>query len=257
MKPVSLSEIQLQISAAITGEPLSDSIAALIRVTPAFSLAQRLGVYQYAFRTRMIESLEEDFSITRNLIGESVFEELALDYVRKVPSAFPSIAEISRGFPAFLKSTYSDSSAISDIAQFEWTLVETSNAWLTSESALSGLSQLTPDDQLQALLCKSPNVCLFESSWKIDSLTEYSSELPEKRPTRIAIYPTASGAKFETLGEMEWKALSLLNEPVRLGDLGEKLESIGLAAADVTNMFARWSQKHFIVLVSRKGNEEE
>lgn len=257
MKPLALSELQKQISEAITGESLSESIAPLVRVTPAFSSSQRLGVYQFAFRTRMIESLEQDFSITRKLIGDSTFEELVLEFVRKIPSVFPSIAEISRGFPSFLKSTYSESSAIFDVAQFEWILVETSNAWLASESTLSGLNQLPSDEQLQVMLRKNPSVCLFESSWEIDSLTEDSRELPATKLTRLAIYPAAYGAKFEALSQIEWNALSLLRDPIQLGNLGEKLESLGLSAEDVTNLFTRWSQRNFIVLVSRTENKEK
>lgn len=252
-----LRELQNHLSRAIVGESLVDSAAILVRETPAFSRSQRLGVYQYAFRARVIDALADDFPITRNVLGENSFEEAAIDYVCKKPLGFASIAEISRGFPNFLKTIHSVAPSAFDIADYEWLLVDASNAWLSSKPALSVLVELTADEQAKAVLQLNPSVHLFESSWAVDSIEEDSRALPTEQLTHMAIYPAPSGARSERLSQVEWKALSVLREPTPIETLSQKLASLQLTPDEITRMFSTWSQKQFFVVVSVQKQKEE
>lgn len=252
-----LRELQNHLSRAIVGESLVDSAAILVRETPAFSRSQRLGVYQYAFRVRVIDALADDFPITRNVLGENSFDEAAIDYIHKNPSGFASIAEISRGFPAFLKTIHSVAPAVFDIAEYEWLLVDASNAWLPSKSALSALTDLTADERAKAVLQLNPSVHLFKSSWAVDSIEEDSRELPTEQLTHMAIYPAPSGARTEKLSQVEWEALSVLTEPIPVETLSQKLASLQLTPDGITMIFSSWSQKNFFVVVSVQKQKEE
>lgn len=257
MKPVSLKELQRELSDAISGAPLSDSVAPLIRESSAFTRAQRLEVYRFAFQARMIESLEDDFPLTCHFVGKSGFDELVLAYVQKMPSTFASIAEISRGFPEFLAVSPSVSSLGRSIAHYEWLLVETTNAWIPSESAVSGLAQMDPNQRAQAKLELAPGVRLFESRWAVDSIDADSFELPPEKRTFLAIYPVGSGVRSERLSEVEWNALSALRVPTSAETVGEVLESLDIALSEAAQMFANWSRENLIALVSETKKKEE
>ena len=46
---------------------------------------QRLFIYAHAYKSRLVETLADDFPVLHSLVGDDMFEEICLDYIDKYP----------------------------------------------------------------------------------------------------------------------------------------------------------------------------
>src|SRR5207244_275482 len=56
---------------------------------PALGPAERLHVYQYGYRARLVECLADDYPVLEQTLGESAFEALCNAYIEAHPSRGP------------------------------------------------------------------------------------------------------------------------------------------------------------------------
>lgn len=104
------------------------SVTALARrvVKPSATLAplERIEIYNRMYWFRVLDSLAEDFPGVRALLGEKRFWALARRYLVDCPSAAPSLRDLGRRLPAYLRrhprlaGRYA--AAARDLATYEW-----------------------------------------------------------------------------------------------------------------------------------------
>jgi hypothetical protein len=109
----SLAQIQSEISQAIkTGETNTKLISIVTERAP-LTVAQRLIIYQEAYRIRMLESLSDDFPRVRaalkkksliNLTAKISFRELVYEFIQSQPSRLHNLGEYSATFLDYLLS---------------------------------------------------------------------------------------------------------------------------------------------------------
>ena len=75
-----------------------------IRGTPAFAVDQRLAVYANAYRRRLVEALASGFERCAQMLGEDVFDALALAYVETHPPHDRSLGRYGVDFPEWLRA---------------------------------------------------------------------------------------------------------------------------------------------------------
>lgn len=75
-----------------------------IRGTPAFAVDQRLAVYANAYRRRLVEALASVFERCAQMLGEDVFDALALAYVETHPPHDRSLGRYGVDFPEWLRA---------------------------------------------------------------------------------------------------------------------------------------------------------
>jgi hypothetical protein len=85
--------------------PIVDCLS-LIGFTPAFNREERLMIYAEAYFARISDSLAEDFSSVKRLVGEEGFLQLVSDYLKENPSRFESLAEVGYDFGTKKKSKF-------------------------------------------------------------------------------------------------------------------------------------------------------
>ena len=64
-----------------------------------------LSIYQHAYRSRLIECLEQEFVAFKHLIGNDLFERFAGEYIDAYPSTSHTLSDLGAHFPKFLHDT--------------------------------------------------------------------------------------------------------------------------------------------------------
>lgn len=81
----------------------------------------RLEVYYQAYRLRLVEVLQNDFTGVHALLGTDAFRDMALRYIGEHPSEHPSVRWFGRQLGAFLSlPPYAGHPELAEMARFEW-----------------------------------------------------------------------------------------------------------------------------------------
>ena len=84
----------------------------------------RLGIYAYAYISRLVESLQQTYPALARVLGDEQFARTAQAYVRENPSRVTSIRYYGRTFPEYLDNRANESvdAMLADLARWEWAL---------------------------------------------------------------------------------------------------------------------------------------
>lgn len=168
-------------------------------VTPSSQLTvqERLGVYHYAYRARLVECLADDYGVLQKAIGDEAFDALAGAYIIAHPSTAPSLNFFGRHMPAFLRTYVTkdfDTTFAANLATLEWALVETLHAAAAPTLSLEQLSAVPPAQWAAARLPKADTVRVHRFSFPVNAYLQAvrsgnpPDALPEASPTATAIY---------------------------------------------------------------------
>ncbi len=115
--------MQAALLSRITGQKLTAPAfapASLIRGDARGSAAERLAVYAFMYRSRLVEALESQFPRLARLLGADAFADLAADYLDDRPSRHPSLRELGRALPGWLAARGPGEPALAPLAALEW-----------------------------------------------------------------------------------------------------------------------------------------
>ncbi|HEY4128843.1 MAG TPA: DNA-binding domain-containing protein [Gammaproteobacteria bacterium] len=84
--------------------------------------AERVRVYVEAYRLRLLEILQDNFTGLHGLLGDEQFDAMGRAYIDAHPSTHPSVRWFPRHLEAFLRETapYSEHGHLAEMAAFEW-----------------------------------------------------------------------------------------------------------------------------------------
>ena len=100
------------------GQPVEHLIAANVRLPPA----TQVGVYAEAYRARLVEALDADFSGLHAYLGDDEFRHLVHAYLAEHPSRHFSLRWFGAELAAFLAvhPLYAPHRELTELARFEW-----------------------------------------------------------------------------------------------------------------------------------------
>ena len=116
-----LAEVQRQLAHHMLDRQ-PDLALALIKSSPGFDSAQRLGIYHHAYRARLSEVLADTFAKTNLFMGSEVFGEHAAAFAVAHPPLTRSLSRYGAEFPAHLASLYPGNPELHELAQLDWDL---------------------------------------------------------------------------------------------------------------------------------------
>jgi hypothetical protein len=116
-----LAEVQHQLANHMLDRQ-PDLALALIKSSPGFDSAQRLGIYHHAYRARLSEVLADTFAKTNLFMGSDVFGEHAAAFAVSHPPLTRSLSRYGAEFPAHLASLYPGNPELHELAQLDWDL---------------------------------------------------------------------------------------------------------------------------------------
>ena len=213
-------------------------------VTPSTQLTvqERLGVYHYAYRARLVECLADDYGVLQKAIGEDAFEALAGAYIIAHPSTAPSLNFYGRHMPAFLR-TYEtssfDTTFAADLATLEWALVETLHAAAAPTLSLEQLSHVPPAQWASARLPKADTLRVHRFSFPVNAYLQAvrsgnaPDSIPAASPTATAIYRSGFIIWRMDLTPVMARLLESLFAGATLGDALSRIETDESDAAAV------------------------
>jgi hypothetical protein len=118
-----LASLQAALLSRITGLALTSppiDAASFVHGDGRGSAEQRLAIYSFMYRSRLVEALESQFPRLARLVGADGFDELTAAYVADRPSRHPSLRELGRALPDWLAAQRPDEPALAALAALEW-----------------------------------------------------------------------------------------------------------------------------------------
>lgn len=173
-----LTDWQLAFEQHVTAETLalSDGFAATLLGGPTLEVGTGLAIYHNAYRARLQEVLQHDFSAIHYWLGDEEFASLSQAYVRRYPSTHFSLRWLGQRFPAFiLEHLVAEQSApLAELARLEWAFTLAFDAPAGEPLTLERMALLPPEDwpglqvtlaaSVQQLLCHFNTVAIWRAS---------------------------------------------------------------------------------------------
>lgn len=199
---LALAELQAWFLAAMTGQWGVDSlpeesadpgIASVVAPSPTLSSEERMEIYQRAYLGRLLEVLREEFSVLYRALGEPLFDQFALEYLRGNPSTSYTLGRLGDRFVSFLEGTRPPADADSNLpAGWEDFLIDLARVERTVNEVFDGpgsedlapldparLQSLTPVEFASARMPLAPSVQLLQTRFPINDY--FSAILRDER----------------------------------------------------------------------------
>ncbi len=112
------SALQAQILLNIEALPCAE------RASPIIATPARVQIYATAYRLRLLEALQTDYTALHAALGDAAFESLAYAYIRDCPSHQANLRWFGAHLAHFLSHTapYAAMPVLSELADFEWSM---------------------------------------------------------------------------------------------------------------------------------------
>jgi hypothetical protein len=230
------------------GDQLGKDARRVLTRGPRLSEGERLEIYRYAYRARLVECLADDYPALQFALGAEPFEALCHEYIQRHPSSAPSLNFFGRHMAHFCRSEASGPFALRDfavdLAALEWALVEVLHARVADPLSPEALGAIPTERWPSARLPASPAVRLLRSDYPVNAFfqafkTGDEAVIPERGASMTAVYRTdmtlwrmaltpAMGALLEGLfrGETLGEALGTLEQGLSESEAGEAERSV-------------------------------
>ena len=174
---------------------------------------------------RMIESLQDDFSRVQDEIGEDEFLRLAQEYLEAHPSTFADLAEFSRDFPQFLKSS---SQLLYELAAVDWICIESGYAAAANHDLCLDLEEIQSGLPFRVRANISTRV--------------FSGEIQHYMAFR-----TDNWVQVREISGNEAGLLRSLQLPLSLDQLAEVLKELHIDSENFQNLILAWIRDEVLV----------
>ncbi len=221
---------------------------------------ERLAIYGYAYYTRLLECLSEEFPVLKHALGEEVFDAFVAEYLAKYPSRSYTLFHLGLNFPRYLAETRPDldqqQSATTnwpdfliDLAQLELTFNEIFDGpGVEGEELLDPgrLVALTPDQLLGARLVGVPCLRLLALRYPVHRYftavrRKLDPAMPEPAETWLAVTRHNYVVRHYELSRASYELLSdLLAGETFAQAIGRAVEAAGPNSSDLTRNLRKW-----------------
>lgn len=180
----------------------------------------RLRIYYSAYRLRLIGALAVDYPALKALVGESVFEALAIAYIDAHPSTYRNLRWFGKTLPWFLRTepAFSRQAVLAELAEFEWAQGLAFDAEDAAQTGFENVASVPAEDWPRLRFIAHPSLHLVESHWNVIAIWHaHRDQQKLPAPTRhrqastIAIWRKDFRTYFRTLDDDEtwlWRALA-------------------------------------------------
>jgi hypothetical protein len=241
----SLRAIEEWFVAAITAPHASDALDAdatrLLTRGPKLAAADRLAIYRYGYRARLVECLADDYPALQFALGQDAFEALCLAYIERHPSSAPSLNFYGRHMPHFIRDEaepFPLRDFAADLASLEWALVEVLHARVADRLSQEELAAIPIEKWVDARLPGADAVRVLRFQYPVNAFFQAfkTDREPSAGDFGRNLSATAVYRTDMTLWRMDLTpAMTTLLESLFAGrPLGAALETLedGLTAED-------------------------
>lgn len=133
----------------------------------------RLGVYHEGYFLRLLEGLSRDFPAVKKLAGETKFEELGCEYIRKFPSMHFSVRYVGQHFAKFLADNSALDPIWGEMAAFEGALENATDAKDAPAITFEEMAALSPESWSTLRFETHPSLAILPLSYAIPPLWQH------------------------------------------------------------------------------------
>jgi len=140
--------------------------------TKKVSAKTRLAIYSYAYRSRLIDALADNFPVLKNYLGCENFEALANAYLDIHPSTNRSIRWFGDQLGNFIasKNEFVAMPYLVELARVEWILTEVFDAPNVPVFQLDEIAKIPPEHWSNMRLFIHPSVKSLSLMWNVDAI---------------------------------------------------------------------------------------
>ena len=158
-------------------------------LSPLLSEGAHIGVYDHAYRARLLGILAEDFPALHTLLGDEQFGKVINDFLDDHPSRRRSVRWLGAPLANWLKQTepWSKLSETADMASFEWALGLAFDATDAEVLDQAGLAATPMDDWPKLSFVFHPALQMITLANDVTSFqqTVARDDEPEAAPERL------------------------------------------------------------------------
>jgi hypothetical protein len=192
----------------------------------------RFEIYRASFEANLSGALRDTYPVVHRLVGEAYFNQTALRYLRKHPSASADIHAFGAFFPSFLNNLDSarDLPYLFDVARLEWLAHLAFHTQDAEAFKLAGLAALPPEAHagLRLLPCVKLMCSEFpvHRIWQVnqESWTGDAAVNLDEGGVQLAVTRDGLEIALLPLGAATWALAGALLET---GSLGTAIETMG------------------------------
>jgi hypothetical protein len=165
-----LAQLQQQFQAYLLQG--NNSLATIITDGPRLAASAKLEIYLNAYQLRLQEALHSEFPKTQVLMGAQDFNQLCASYIARYPSQSASLTQLGQHFSTFLSSAAltSQRGFLSEMADFEWQLMQAMQASDAPTLSVTELSNIAPEHWGHLSFTFHPSVRLRHYHWSVPKL---------------------------------------------------------------------------------------
>lgn len=197
-----------------------------IRPSATLSPEARVDIYANMYFYRILDSLKEDFSRVLRVIGEANFHNLITAYLAKSPPNSFSLRNVGRRLPDFLKHhpLARKWPHLSDLARYEWTLIEIFDAADAPPLIRDDLARISPEKWGGLRLRLIPAASLRRFLFRIETISDKKANKPKpvaKKPVTLLVWRKDFRVYSRPVDGLEEKLLKKLGKGITFGALCE------------------------------------
>jgi hypothetical protein len=165
LRELQLRELQRELQRHLLGE--ESAIGAAIVDAPPLPADARLAIYRNAYRTRLIEALDDTYPVLHKILGDDAIMALGERFVAAHPSVHRSIRWYGRELADFVGRCppFAEQPVLSEVARFEWTLSEVFDAPDAEPIGRAALASVGAGDWAALVFRFHPSVRRLEFRW--------------------------------------------------------------------------------------------
>ena len=237
-------------------------IERLVTKGPRLSALDRLDIYFFGYKARLVECLIDDFPAVRYALGEDAFEELSRAYINAHPSRSPSLNGFGRMMPQFLASyPHEHARFLADLAALEWAMVEVLHAEAAPTLTQESLNEIPPDRWGEARLPPSKTVRVLRFRYPVNAYfqafrNDAEPQIPSEEASATAVYRVKYAIWRMDLTPLMCGLLEALYAGARLGDALEAIatdadsaDALAEAERNVMVWFREWVAAGFFARI--------
>lgn len=268
MTTLRLPELQERLRALIAAPetlvgPLSlleEKVATLpIRGDARLSAAERVRIYAAMYVARLRDALADDFPALRLALGETAFDALARRYVAAHPSDRPSLRDLGRHLPGFLRRA--DPAAVAwhaELAQLEWAMLQAFDARDQNALDRERLGSLAPTEWPALRIVPADSLQLLALTHPVDAARErLLAGVPcgdlQVASTLLRVWRQDLVVYVRAIPQLEMAALRWLHRGARFADLCGWLDAVHSDEQDPArlagSLLLRWVEDGVLVTV--------
>ncbi|MEZ5800822.1 MAG: DNA-binding domain-containing protein [Nitratireductor sp.] len=208
-----LSELQARMQADILTR--STGIVPRLKVPSGTDAAKRLGVYQDAYKLRLIDMLATYHPVLLTYMGDAAFNTMANAYFDQFPSSHANARNVARRLPNFLQAAtdYHHIAALAEIASLERAIEDVFDAPDTHLASLADLQHVDPQsvETMQIVLAPAMEIVSFTSNgYDIFLALKQGNDPPPheplEEPANVLVWRSGENSAFPLAGSRRGNA---------------------------------------------------